>query len=26
VRVFEQMCSLGVYLKGVVVIKLFWVQ
>jgi len=26
VRVFEQMCSLGVYLKGVVVIKMFWVQ
>ena len=24
--VFEQMCSLGVYLKRVVVIKLFWVQ
>jgi hypothetical protein len=24
--VFEQMCSLGVYLKGVVVIKMFWVQ
>jgi hypothetical protein len=26
VRVFEQMCSLGVYLKRVVVIELFWVQ
>jgi hypothetical protein len=26
VGVFEQMCSLGVYFKRVVIIKLFWIQ